>query len=375
MADPHHPTSHHGNDPEKVAKIAKINTFHVSLFAQFLEKMKDTPDGDGSLLDNTVYLYGSGMGNPSLHDHENLPDPRRRRRGGRHEGRAAHQVRQGHAAGQPAPHAARQSWRAARFVRRQRRPDQRSLRTRDVVGRVRRVADTVPGCVFAGDAHALATNGWTGSRWRLPWPAPRWRPSARRSLMRWNIATGRPSARCLKTGGDVNAPQVDGTTALHWAAYHDDAETAALLVKAGANVNAVNRYGVPPLALACTNGNAAIVKLLLDAGADANATMKGGETVLMLASRSGSVDAVKALLVRGAKPEAHERKESERAHVGRGRRARRRRARAHRGRRRHQRDARFRVHAVLLCRARGAHRRGARAARSGSRRQRAAAAT
>ena len=73
VPDPHHPTSHHGNDPEKVAKIAKINTFHVSLFAQFLEKMKATPDGDGSLLDQSVYLYGSGMGNPSLHDHVNLP--------------------------------------------------------------------------------------------------------------------------------------------------------------------------------------------------------------------------------------------------------------------------------------------------------------
>jgi hypothetical protein len=73
VADPHHPTSHHGNDPEKVAKIAKINTYHVSLFSEFLQRMKATPDGDGSLLDHSVYLYGSGMGNPSLHDHENLP--------------------------------------------------------------------------------------------------------------------------------------------------------------------------------------------------------------------------------------------------------------------------------------------------------------
>ena len=73
VPDPHHPTSHHGNDPEKLLKISKINTFHVSLFAEFLEKLKTTPDGDGSLLDNTVYLYGSGMGNSSLHDHENLP--------------------------------------------------------------------------------------------------------------------------------------------------------------------------------------------------------------------------------------------------------------------------------------------------------------
>jgi hypothetical protein len=73
IADPHHPTSHHGNDPEKLATIAKINTFHVSLFSDFLQRMKATPDGDGSLLDHSLYLYGSGMGNPSLHDHEDLP--------------------------------------------------------------------------------------------------------------------------------------------------------------------------------------------------------------------------------------------------------------------------------------------------------------
>jgi Protein of unknown function (DUF1552) len=73
VRDPHHPTSHHGNDPVKVAQIAKINTYHVSLFSEFLQRMKATPDGDGSLLDHSVYLYGSGMGNPSLHDHENLP--------------------------------------------------------------------------------------------------------------------------------------------------------------------------------------------------------------------------------------------------------------------------------------------------------------
>jgi hypothetical protein len=73
VPDPHHPTSHHGGDPAKIAKIAKINTYHVSLFSDFLQKMKATSDGEGSLLDHTVYLYGSGMGNPSIHDHENLP--------------------------------------------------------------------------------------------------------------------------------------------------------------------------------------------------------------------------------------------------------------------------------------------------------------
>jgi Protein of unknown function (DUF1552) len=73
VPDPHHPLTHHGNDPEKVARMAKINAFHVSLFAYFLEKLKSTPEGDGCLLDHAVILYGSGMGDPNVHDHVNLP--------------------------------------------------------------------------------------------------------------------------------------------------------------------------------------------------------------------------------------------------------------------------------------------------------------
>lgn len=71
--DPHHPLTHHGNDPEKIAKVAKINRFHVSLFAEFLQRMQATPEGNGTLLDHALYLYGSGMGNPNVHDHTNLP--------------------------------------------------------------------------------------------------------------------------------------------------------------------------------------------------------------------------------------------------------------------------------------------------------------
>ncbi len=73
VPDPHHPLSHHGNDPAKVARMAKINQFHVSLFAYYLERLKATPDGNGSLLDHSLILYGSGMGNPNIHDHTNLP--------------------------------------------------------------------------------------------------------------------------------------------------------------------------------------------------------------------------------------------------------------------------------------------------------------
>jgi len=73
VSDPHHPLSHHGNDPEKIARMSKINHFHVSLFAEFLQKLKDTPEGEGTLLDHSLYLYGSGIGNPNIHDHTNLP--------------------------------------------------------------------------------------------------------------------------------------------------------------------------------------------------------------------------------------------------------------------------------------------------------------
>ena len=73
MPDPHHPVTHHGRDPEKLAKVAKINQFHVSLFADFLKRMDEVPEGDGTLLDHSLYMYGSGMGDPDAHDHSNLP--------------------------------------------------------------------------------------------------------------------------------------------------------------------------------------------------------------------------------------------------------------------------------------------------------------
>jgi hypothetical protein len=69
----HHPTSHHMNEPEKLEMLTKINRYHVNLFSYYLEKLRSTPDGDGSLLDHLLLLYGAGMSDSNAHDPNNLP--------------------------------------------------------------------------------------------------------------------------------------------------------------------------------------------------------------------------------------------------------------------------------------------------------------
>jgi hypothetical protein len=73
ITEPHHPLSHHGNNPEKVALHASLNTYHASLFARFLEKLRAMPDGDGSVLDHSMILYGSGMSDGNRHSPDPLP--------------------------------------------------------------------------------------------------------------------------------------------------------------------------------------------------------------------------------------------------------------------------------------------------------------
>jgi ankyrin repeat protein len=111
----------------------------------------------------------------------------------------------------------------------------------------------------------------------------------------------------LKDRADVNVPQGDGATALHWAAHWSDGEMADLLIKAGANVNARNALGVTPLSLACTAGSPAMVEKLLSAGADPNLALATGETPVMTAARAGNLEVVKSLLFRGADVNAMER--------------------------------------------------------------------
>lgn len=110
----------------------------------------------------------------------------------------------------------------------------------------------------------------------------------------------------LQQKADVNAPQIDGATALHWAVYRDDLAGADLLIAAGAKVDAANREGFTPLAMASLYGNAPMIEKLLKAGAGAKQRLGNGETMVMLAARNGNPQAIKLLVAAGADVNAKE---------------------------------------------------------------------
>jgi len=104
----------------------------------------------------------------------------------------------------------------------------------------------------------------------------------------------------VEQGAPVGASEADGTTALHWASYWDDVESAQLLIDTGADIDAMNDLGATPLWVACENGSHVMARTLLAAGADPNAALRLGETPLMVASRSGAPRVVEQLLAKGA---------------------------------------------------------------------------
>ncbi|HXH24397.1 MAG TPA: ankyrin repeat domain-containing protein [Vicinamibacterales bacterium] len=117
----------------------------------------------------------------------------------------------------------------------------------------------------------------------------------------------------VRQGVDVNVPEADGTTALHWAVQRNDLETVDLLLRSGANARAANRYGVTPIYLAALNGSAAAIRALVAAGADPDGAMPDGETVLMTAARTGNAEAVELLIDAGADVDAREPKRGQTA--------------------------------------------------------------
>jgi ankyrin repeat protein len=129
------------------------------------------------------------------------------------------------------------------------------------------------------------------------------RPDVADAVMNGDTAT---AERLIAQHADVNIPQGDGATALHWAVFHSDKAMVDLLLSAGANPKAANREGSTPLWLASINGDAAIISALLKAGADADEQLPLGRTPLMAAARTGKVDAIQVLLDHGANVNARE---------------------------------------------------------------------
>ena len=123
------------------------------------------------------------------------------------------------------------------------------------------------------------------------------------AVMRGDLAAVRT---LLQKGADVDAPQVDGATALHWAVYRDDAVAVDLLLRSGAKPGAANRAGATPLSMAALYGNPQVVDRLLKGGADAKATGPNGETMVMYAARNGNPAVLRLLIEAGADVNAKE---------------------------------------------------------------------
>jgi ankyrin repeat protein len=123
------------------------------------------------------------------------------------------------------------------------------------------------------------------------------------AVMKGDMAT---LLRLLQQKADVNAPQIDGATALHWAVYRDDLDATHQLLRAGAKVDVANREGVTPLAMASLQGNPAMIDRLIKAGADAKQRGPNGETMLMFAARNGNPAAIKVILAAGVDVNAKE---------------------------------------------------------------------
>ena len=241
VSDPHHALSHEANgrskDPQKPVNFAKVNTHHVSLFAKFVEKLEATPEGDGSLLDHSMVLYGSAMGNANDHTHHPLPLVV--------VGGGSGQMKKGwspsrlpgfDADREPAPDAGPEGWRRDRSRRHQHGP-------------VRHVGRSIQ-MMRARDVCRCPSSRW------LALAPPCWR--ARQRPLIDAVKSGNRAAvqRLIRQKADVNAPEPDQTTALHWAVRAGDAQTVSPADSRGREGQRGQPVGVTPMSLAAANGDA-----------------------------------------------------------------------------------------------------------------------
>ncbi len=294
VTEGHHGLSHHQDRPEQIAKYAKVGVYQAELFGGFLEKLQSTPEGDGTLLDHSLLLYGAGLSNPNTHAHTDLPLLVVGGRDSRIEGNRHLVVPRPGADDQSAADAARQGRRSRRHARRQ----QWSYSGRHAG---RRVAVTHDSACQNPNHDTSSTEAQTQCRHSLALlQSCVGRRVARRVLARRIAGQSRTLLDAAKAGdsraarallakrADPNAVEADGTTALHWAVENDDAELTQALLAAGARaqVGEPSRRHPAPSALRPTATRRSSQRLIA-AGADANGATPGGETPLMMAARTG----------------------------------------------------------------------------------------
>ena len=221
-----HTASHHSEREDRILDFAKINTYHVSLVPYLLEKLKNTPDGDGNLLDNSLIVYGSPMGNSNVHNHKRCPLFLAGHAGG---------ALKGNCTSRP-PTARRWPTRCSPWLHTLGLDDDAASATARATLDLNAVAPvtTVEGTESHGALQLLHRPGRRCQR-SLPSDAPSRRRCCRRGQRagrrRGDAGQhGQRCARCSSRRADVNAAQGDGMTALHWAAMKGDADLAQLLL-------------------------------------------------------------------------------------------------------------------------------------------------
>ena len=265
ITEGHHGLSHHGDNPEQMAKYAKLNSYQTQLFAAFLENAAGDPGWRRHSARSFVVPLRGGSEQLEPAYALRLAAGRGRRR---IQGRSTHRLREGNADDQLAVEHARQGRRAGGGAWRQHRPvaeQSARLRLRPVPNdaAIRSRRHTCPRWSLLMNARWLIQASLVAVAGVATAGAADHAPSL---LEAARAADGKAVRALVGQKADVNAAEGDGTTALHLAVHHDDAAMVDLLLQAGARPMAANRYGVTPLSLAATNANAAITERLLEAG-------------------------------------------------------------------------------------------------------------
>ena len=226
----HHDVSHHGGRPENMENHAKINLHYAQLFASFVEKLQPMPEGDGTVLDNSLIFYGAGMSDGQAHAPYPLPLVAVGGAGGKVKGDR---------------HIVAAEWTPVANL---------WLRVADLYGARSTRSPRAPAASRSDqsddDSSPLRQDGGWIRRPRVLLACRRIRRRGRDATDRrrqgWKPRAVR--ALLLKQPAELKIAERDGTTALHWAVRADDLETVRLLLRAGADANAATREGITPLA-------------------------------------------------------------------------------------------------------------------------------